>query len=138
MKTQHDLVKELNRLFEELNRLHEQKQKLFDKGDAILLKIRSIQNTLDLLKSNVPPQDAESKLASALDENSKLGDAIEVIVDAMGPLRRKEIIEILRKYRVRISPKNPEQVLATAIFRDREGRFEILKDKRVGLKGEKK
>jgi len=50
-------------------------------------------------------------------------------------IKLKEIIEALRKFRVRISLKAPEQVLANAITRDRGKRFSIREDRRVALAG---
>jgi hypothetical protein len=51
---------------------------------------------------------------------------------------RKQIIEILREYRVPLSTKAPEQVLANAITRDKQNRFTILEDRRVALRAAKK
>ncbi len=137
-----NLEKEYRRLSAKLIELDKKEQKIIKEKHAILAKMNTFREVAKLTRTElplgIPATPTELELFFSLNENTRLGDAIETLLVFKGPLSRKEIIAILREYRVPISTKAPEQVLANAIMRDKENRFMVLDDRRIALRAGKK
>jgi hypothetical protein len=138
MATTINVEKELKKLGLKLLDLDKRDQKILSLKYVTLAQIESLKKLLEKLDKPLILGSSRShssvELISGLNENTQLGDAIETILRVKGPLFRKEIIDWLRRYRVRISLKAPQQVLANAIKKDKKRRFETLEDGRVALK----
>ena len=127
------------KLVAQWERISEKQRTLDEEERDILGKLKSLKAMYELLTGKelhlrlphfatpVEPMPTEGP-------NAKLADAIEaVLVAEKKPLRRREIIDRLRQKNVRLSLKNPRNVVAGAISRDKRNRFVSLKDGRVTL-----
>jgi len=62
-----------------------------------------------------------------------IGDAAFKILKESGSLSRKDLLQELLRYGIKISEKNASTVLGTALKRDTQRRFTTLKDGRIAL-----
>jgi hypothetical protein len=115
----------------ELNKLSEQIEAL-EKRKAALLRVKNDLADLIIAKTGNAPRLPQALLFDFA-PNTKIGDAVEVILQEKGPLHTKDIFEILKNSKVSISSKHPRIVLINAIKRDTQERFKVLKDLRIDL-----
>ena len=138
--TQSNIARKIKSLEGTISALNEKEIALRKQKKALVKELQSLKQA-EYVASGEATEDFVKifgKLAVVLlTENTPLGDAIEANLTAFGPMTRTELIESLNDQGVPISPNSPHQVLANAIKRDPKKRFEILEDRRVGLKGRK-
>ncbi len=129
---------ELRKVEMEMAVLQSKRRELVEKIEHQLLKRKAFREAVG--KSNI---DDIVGMFGKMVENPplkstmNLGDALEVILKADGPQRQKAIIEKIRIAGIKLSEKNPYVTLHAVIHRDARKRFVVLKDKRVGLVGQK-
>ncbi|MGD1046889.1 MAG: hypothetical protein ABR936_16410 [Bacteroidota bacterium] len=121
-----DEIKLLNKDIEDL----QEKKKLLLKSLKSYLESRS---NLRKLNPDIKVEDLKLPSELFLGTNTKIGDAIESILTEHGSMARKDLLALLQKSGVRISPKNPRVVLFNALVKDTNKRFRMLKDGRVVL-----
>jgi FtsZ-binding cell division protein ZapB len=125
IKGQVDDIKELNKQLEELQ----------DKKKFLLKSLRSYleaRNNFRKLHPNVRAEDLRLPSEIFIGNNTKIGDAIETILTEYGAMTRKDLLDLLLKSGVHISPKNPRVVLFNALLKDTKKRFAV-KDGKVFL-----
>jgi len=123
----------VNKITPDTKKIAELNEKILDSMKALA----SLTDAYEELTGRIPPNLPMGLQKTALSEinpSSKIGDALYAILKASpAPLDKNDIIEKLRMANIRISMKNPRNVLNTAIKNDRQKRFEILDDGRVDL-----
>ena len=62
-----------------------------------------------------------------------IGDAIQAILQLEGAQTRKELLDKLPRMGVKMSQQHARTILNTAIRRDTQKRFKVLKDDRIAL-----
>ncbi len=71
-----------------------------------------------------------------LNSNMTIGDAMATIISNEGPQFQKDLIEKITVAGIKISKKNPYNVIGNAIRTDKQRRFKTLEDGRVALRNE--
>jgi hypothetical protein len=144
MKQELILIKALDSnikgLIEELKVLNERIELLQEEKTFLLKSVKTYlesRNNLRKLHPDIKVEDLQLPSKLLIGANTKIGDAIESILLEHGSMTRKDLLDLLRKSEVRISPKNPRVVLFNAIIKDTKKRFRMLKDGKVELTNEK-
>lgn len=123
--------RDYNRINVEIRELQRQKGETLARLGALLGIYKYLKEkypSMSLPTINIPPE-----LRFNLGVNTKIGDAVEIVLSERGALTQREIIELLREANVRLSLKHPHIVLANTMKRDKAKRFKKLKDGRITL-----
>lgn len=139
------LLKEIKNISDQLSLLIEEITELEKKQNDLLSKFKSLCAAYKLLTGKEPAfkkvplsilltgQVAlESTIVSGA--NAKLGDALSSILREHKALEINKAIELLRERKVKLSLKNPRNVLANLVKNDAQKRFMRLEDGKISLR----
>ena len=126
---------------DEIIRLQAEIAKLMQKRNTLLKESKDILATVKQY-SNLSKEEYAEKFFSEvpillLTSDMQIGDAMEVIIKTQGAQFQKDIIAKIRSTGIRLSEKAPYVVIGNIVRHDKQKRFKILKDGRVGLTREK-
>ncbi|MGD0036885.1 MAG: hypothetical protein ABSC53_06300 [Bacteroidota bacterium] len=91
-------------------------------------KIASLTSAYEILFGEKP------SIETFINPDASLGNALESILRENKALEINRAIELLKEKSVRLSLKNPRNVLANLVKNDKRGRFTRLEDGRISLR----
>jgi hypothetical protein len=98
--------------------------------------MNSYRNTYEKLTGDNPPiKTLPIDILSSVNPN--LGNALEVILKEHKALEINKVIELLRERGVKLSLKNPRNVLANLVKNDKKKSFTRLEDGKIALRENK-
>ena len=127
------ILDELQKLEKEYLALLAKRSEIEKNIPALEEKINSLASAYEIIFGEKPSTEA-LPIKTFLHSNASLGDALETILKEHKTLEVNKAIELLREKRVRLSLKNPRNVLANLVKNDKRGRFTRLDDGRIVLR----
>ncbi|HUL44134.1 MAG TPA: hypothetical protein VLY03_07225 [Bacteroidota bacterium] len=129
------VTRKLEELSSELKDVEKKIPDLLHRQNEIIAKMETLKNAYNILTGSEYPE--KRVLMGEHDQfqsGMTIGDAIELVLRARGPLTRSQLLIELLNHGVSLGETNPRGSLHNAIKRDARKRFEVLENGRVFLR----